>query len=291
MRWYMKRFARMFFLGVLMTAMLGTISASKAGLDVKKAADEVVARELSFSARAQVIDARDAFLEFFAADARMFRPDPIPARELLQKSPSWGINLRWWPVEVAISADGRLAYSTGPVERRQEASSLQPDGFGTYFSIWRKNDHHVWEVAADLGTDTPTLWAPRNAAVIQRLPEGLGGAAGPNSLLGVDAEYAQKAASGMMAALKALAAPEYRFLPARGMPVVGVEAAQNHLLPGPASWVAAGELVAASGDLGVTYGSGEGGYAPGHFGYLRVWQRNAAGQWRLLAEVINLPRS
>lgn len=286
----MKGLLHAFWTGMLLVVWFSAMMTASNAVDQKKAAAEVVARELSFSARAQVIDARDAFLEYFAADARLFGPEPVSALERLQKSPPWGINLQWWPAEVAISADGRLAYSTGPVEIRQTASSPHPDSLGTYFTIWRKNNQNVWEVAADLGTDTPALWTEKSAPVIVRLPLFLEKPAGPVSLIEVDSAFAQKALSGLKAALKTQAAPEYRFLPPKGMPVSGVEAAEDFLLAGPSSWTVQGEIVSAFGDLGATYGSGKGGYAPGRFGFLRVWRRNPKGQWQVLAEVIKLPR-
>ena len=91
----------------------------------------------------------------------------------------------------------------------------------------------------------------------QRLPTGSERSGADPALLALDAEYGRKASSGLMAALKSVADPDYRFLPPRGMPVVGAEAAVSHLFPGPVSWVATESLTAASGDFGVTCGTGE----------------------------------
>lgn len=257
----------------------------------REAAKQVIARELAFAARAQQIDPKDAFLEFFAPDALMFRPGAVSARERLQKSPPWGINLQWWPVEVAISADGRLAYSTGPVENRRRKNAPDACGFGTYFSIWRKNPDNVWEVAADLGTDTPRLSAQRSAPVKVRLPLWRGSIQSAPPLRAVDTDFADSAVDGLGDALRKLAAEGYRLLLPGEMPVIGCEAAIPLLRDGACSWKVEGEMVASSGDFGATYGSGEGGYSPGKFGYLRVWQRDEQGHWRILAEVFNVPRS
>jgi len=255
-----------------------------------QAAQEVVAAELAFSARAQLIDPKDAFLEFFSNDAIMFRPDPFSALDRLKNSPAWGVNLQWWPAEVGVSVDGKLAYSTGPVENRSTLASKEPDSYGTYFSIWRKSGTGKWEVIADLGTDTPTLVSPREQKVLLRLPEaGLKSAPAP-SLITIDQEYATAANQGLGKALASIATAQYRLHLPVGYPLIGAQAAIPHLQSGPCSWAAKGEMVASSGDFGATYGSGDGGYIAGHFGYLRVWRRNISGQWQLMAEVINQAR-
>ena len=257
----------------------------------REIAQKVVARELAFAERAQAIDPRDAFLEFFSADALMFRPGPVPARERLQMNPPWGINLQWWPVEVAVSVDGCLAYSTGPVESRRSKKSKNADGFGTFFSIWRKNAENAWEVAADLGTDTPALFAERSTPVKVRLPLWRKSVKPDVPLLIVDNDFAGSAAEGLTAALRPLASRDYRLLLPGEMPIIGCKMAISHLHDGSCSWKVEGEIVAASGDFGATYGHGEGGYTAGKFGYLRVWQRDEQGHWRIMAEAINIPRN
>ena len=256
---------------------------------VRKAADEVIARELAFSARAQQINPRDAFLEFFAADALMFRPGPVSARTRLLSSQAWAVNIQWWPIEVAVSADGCLAYSTGPAEYRRDPASPLPDSVGSYFSIWRKNSAGVWEVAADLGIDTPGLSADRQDPVRYRLPPpGNRKPDRSSRITAVDGNFARSAATDLAAALARLASPDYRLLLPDQMPLIGFDSARTRLQPGSCAWTSQGEIVAASGDFGVSYGSGQGGYASGPFGFLRVWQQDEQGQWRILAEVINL---
>ncbi len=252
------------------------------------AASEVAERERAFAARAQVIDPKDAFLEFFATDALMFNPMPVSAAEILSQSPSWGISLYWWPTEIAVSADGRLAYSTGPVESRRSAT--EPVRCGTYFSIWRRNEKGIWEVIADLGTDTPELFAGRQDETTFLYPFSEEHFR-PSALQDTESAYLEEAGRDPGRALENWADSGYRLhLPGK-MPQKGIREALLLLAGKKVSWECSGEISAESGDFGVVYGSGQGGFVSGSFGFLRVWRRNIHKEWRLLAEVINVTRS
>lgn len=250
------------------------------------AAEEVISRELAFAARARIINPKDAFMEFFASDAVMFAPEPVNALTRLKSSPPWKIILHWWPAEVAVSADGKLAYSTGPVQSRSEGQPIDAHQYGTYFSIWKKNRQGDWKVLADLGTDTPAIFAGPGDPVNIRVPKS--GEISDTNETAAEAgrRFSIQAGQNLAAALESFAAPGYRLHLPDTMPVIGVRAALP-LLHDSTSWICTGAVVAGSDDLGACWGKGQGGYLSGRYGFLRVWARNESGEWTILAEVFN----
>jgi ketosteroid isomerase-like protein len=122
-------------------------------------------------------------------------------------------------------------------------------------------------------------------------------AEGAQSLLDVDREFAaMSAAQGVRAAFEQNLARDALFLPADSAPVHGRDAVLA--LIGTArgaswAWVPEGAQVAASGELGYTWGTyeyraGEGAFAAVEYGkYLSVWRREPDGRWRVVAEMSN----
>ena len=134
---------------------------------------EVVAAERAFAARAQEVDARDAFAEHFAPDAQWFAP-PGPVFPALTEGPPWGVNIRWRPVDAGIARSGELAWTTGPAEYRKDKGDATPFRWGYYTSVWLRQPDGRWKVAIDGGITVPqpTMavpdWNPDTARAAKR---------------------------------------------------------------------------------------------------------------------------
>jgi len=253
------------------------------------AAEEVLATELRFAARAGEVNARDAFVEFFADDAVGFHPDLVPAvRAAYAAGPAWSSDFQWWPVEIGVSADGRLAWSTGPVERRAHRDDPAP-AHACFLSIWRRADVDGWRVVADIGVDVPEAAGRREDPVTFKLPAAAPLPAAAGSPTAADALLAASPGAGPRGT-----AQGFR-LHVPGLPSrLSLAEARALLGAEPCRFEPAGEVVAGSGDLAATWGRGSGCYRlPGgaaRFSYLRVWRRDAGGDWRVQAEVVHTPR-
>lgn len=135
---------------------------------------EVVAAERAFAARAQEVDARDAFVENFAPDAIAYGPGPQPAFPGLKEGPAWGVNIRWRPVDAGIARSADFGWTTGPAEYRKDKSDATPYRWGYYTSVWMKQPDGRWMVAIDGGITVPqpTLavpdWNPDSALAHRR---------------------------------------------------------------------------------------------------------------------------
>jgi len=286
------------------TVQAATKAASTAPLD----ADPMTAladAERAFARETAKVGIRAGFLAWFAHDAIGFHPalgnawDQINARPV-PPNPT-AVLLEWEPRVGDVAASGELGWLTGP------STFNLPDGskhYGNYLSVWTRRPEG-WRVFIDVGADAPTPVAFAPGFV--RMPAAAGryvaptapaatAAADPVSPL-KDAEKAANTDAGFLRAF----ADEARYHRPGSLPLVGRPTIEAD--PGArASGVKRDSLAAAqarSADLGYTYGRYEtrlagtaGSVSAGTRGaagpsgyYVRVWRRNAAATWQIVAQV------
>lgn len=255
---------------------------------------QVVAAERAFAARAQVVNARQAFVEFFAPDAILYAPFPRPAFPRLREAPDWAVNIQWRPVAAAISGAGDMGYTTGPSEYRRNPGEA-PVGFGHYTSVWQRQSDGRFLVRIDVGIEhpapevrapdwTPPAPPPSSAAALNDAAR----EAATHELRELDARLGGTRKLGD--ALGPLLADEARWHRGGRLPVVGRNAVIAVLAQSPDAleWSPEAVVIAASGDFGYAYGRGrwQRGAEAGDLAYLNIWQRRE-GAWRLLVHVSN----
>jgi len=252
--------------------------------------ERVVASERAFAARAQQVNARQAFVEFFAPDAVLFSPVAAAAFPRLREGPDWPLNIQWRPVAAAISGAGDMGYTAGPAEYRR-APSEPPIGYGHYTSVWQKQADGQYRVRIDVGIDHPAPQVPvadwsvpvQPPQVAPALPSRQRDVARA-ALRELDARTGAASSGAQAAAL----ADDIRLHRGGRMPVIGRAAAQADLeAHGESlSWTPEAVEVAESGDFGYAYGRGRwtAQATSGEIAYLNIWQRRA-GEWRLIVHV------
>jgi len=100
--------------------------------------DEAVSAERSFAIRAAYDGIRAAFLAVLAEDALILGEGPEPGRSAYEALPKdFPGRLMWDPAVVAASADGTLAFTSGPYRFLDHAG--QEKSRGVYFSVWRRH--------------------------------------------------------------------------------------------------------------------------------------------------------
>jgi ketosteroid isomerase-like protein len=120
--------------------------------DEAPVAQIVAQTERAFSARCSQIGIRDSFLEYFAADAIRFAPEPRLARpDLEQEQSSTKVRLTWEPKIVRVASTSQLAVSTGPYVLQTATNK----SYGYYLSVWKQQTDGGWKVAADIGVPGP----------------------------------------------------------------------------------------------------------------------------------------
>lgn len=262
--------------------------------------------ERSFARASTERGIRASFLEYFAQDGINFQPGPGSVRERLLAKPApadpLALLLDWSPQAGAVALSGDLGYTTGPYSLRNQRDPSRPARYGYFFSVW-KRENGIWRVAVDAGVSTPAAPAP------EALAGGEGGAAKPgrppvgsaNPGRGKDALLALEQEPRSLDPEPA-AAPSYFELLANSVrvlrddhyAVLGADAARKAFAASMrrVRWTPAAAVVAASDDLGYTYGRYalmDGAADEAHGYYVHLWQRDETGAWRIAVEVLLPP--
>jgi len=129
------------------------VAAARGGdVDLQKAVGSLIATEKAYAKLAGEKGFRAASISVFADDAVIFTPNPVNGKKFWREAKEDPV-LTWRPVFASISRSGQLGYTTGPWEYRKSRDAEQPDGFGHFVTIWRKDANGVWQVALDVGVN------------------------------------------------------------------------------------------------------------------------------------------
>ena len=274
--------------GLILTAVLA--AQEKISTDLQALVDT----ERSFAHAATLKGVRDAFLDFFADDGIALTPLPTSATARLRSRPAQPFSateLKWEPRTGDIARSGELGWLTGPSSfHAPNETKLQ---HGNYLSVWRKQTDGHWRVFIDVGVLTPQ--AVTFAPGFTRFPFGdryagkEGRAASASALLAADRDLNERIASGGTAqAYRARLAAEARLHRFDVLSIVGRRAIADWLDQHAASMSATSGAadVAEAGDIGYSYGTyalkGDGAERGA---YVRVWTRDGAGSWLIVADV------
>ena len=277
--------------------LLMSFAAGSLAQDKTASADQaaMVATELAFAKLGFERGIRESFIKYFAPECIVFAPHPVKYRAELEKSEPekfpLSVTVNWAPVWGDISAAGDMGYNTGPVVYEDAGENKRPTRHVIFFSVWKKQADGSWLVVLDVGTGLPSAAAPMNApytSVTEKLPKAkkLNAKDELAKMLAADREMLASAGN-VATAWKGWLAENARIHRPRTLPVVGKDAV--------ATWLAAqnysykGENIfadiAASGDLGYTYGSATSGEEKGY--YARVWKRDDKGAWKAVVDIFS----
>lgn len=256
--------------------------------------------ERQFATTATIKGWRDAFLEFFADDARALGREITAAKDGLRKQPSTPfseLELVWEPRLGDVAASGDLGWLTGPSTSINHTSKEPKPNHGCYLSIWRKQPDGTWRVFIDVGAGAPEPVSFATGFTRMPFGERYAGkgdkkeekeAAGKN-LAEADRDLnAQIAAQGAGRAFASRVSPSSRIHRPGFTPVVGTEAIMTWLNAHASTATArdGAAEAAAAGDFGYSYGTFEiTAPKPVSGAYLRVWNRDASGRWWLMVDV------
>jgi len=252
--------------------------------------------ERAFAKAATVKGVRDSFLEFFADDAVALRPDPSPAKDRLraQTAVPFSVNeLVWEPRTGDVAASNDLGWLTGPSTFIDHSQAEAKPNYGNYLSVWRRQPDGAWRVYIDVGipTPSPVQFAPGFVpAPFGAKYQGHADKATSTASL-LEADRALNAAiptEGTGAAYASRLTSGSRLHRPGVVPPIGPAAIRDWLDANAKAFaVTTGAAESAqSGDLGYSYGLYEmKGLPPQNGAYVRVWQRDAAGKWWIVADV------
>ena len=259
-------------------------------------ASVIVAQERAFAATVRSLGVRDGFLDWLSNTGIVFRPGPMIGHGVYEKQPrGWNGLLAWNPVRAAISADGKLGWSTGPWTWRKDSTASQAEAHGEYVSVWRRTSEGRWRVALDCGVGHPAPVAIETtvtySAPVPGVRLGSQPLAARQSLYQADASFARVSASESVPAALGKYGTDDVIVLREGMQRRSSRSGAQNALAGreaQAQLVSTAQYIAESGDLGYTYGTFVTGSsaAPDSAWYVHVWHRGPSATWRLACQVV-----
>jgi ketosteroid isomerase-like protein len=249
-----------------------------------RTAQLVVDLEARFAAASREKGARTAFLEFLAEDSIVLQPGPVWGRAAWESADELAGTLDWAPDWAELAGDGMLGFATGAwLLTPTEGARVE----GRYLTVWRQ-DTNGWAVVFDGGFGRRAAETVGNPTPQARLGVAKcepGSQTSPGEL-----QLSDLALSGSVDAphgarvLARLGRNAVLFHPpgVEGLRDRAAQQAALEALPGTTQLWPMGSAVAASGDLGYSYGiSAPAADAKANASYAHIWCR-AGGEWTLL---------
>jgi len=252
-------------------------------------ARDLAAEEGKFAAYSVAHDMRAAFLEFFADDSSILRPEMVDAKPWLTARPAPAIVLDWKTQLAVLSASGDLGLSTGPWTATSKKDAKAPADHGQFFSIWKRQPNGSWKVLLDHGISHANA-ALQDAPLSAR---DLPATAGKTAFEATDVEQrfiARSAQAGAAIAYSEVIGRQTRLLRSDLPPIDGEAAARDFVkaMVGTWSWNTLRQGTSQAGDFTYVLGrysvqEKEGAPKSGY--YIRAWVREAS-RWTLAGEVM-----
>jgi ketosteroid isomerase-like protein len=240
---------------------------------------------------------KEALLATLADDAVLFHPRPVGGRAWAAASTFPSGQYTWAPAWAAVSADGTLGVTTGPIAFHSAAPDSSTTG--QYVTVWsRAAATAPWKALLQLTVPGPqaaeVTFTPHQPTGDGRPRGGPGAVEASRATLFIADRglTAAARADGQAAAVARVALPDIHLLRSNAFPFVGVDSVRTVLAARDSSAKFASQIadlrMARSGDFGVAYGAYERSNAAGALtesgNYVRVWERQPDGGWRILLD-------
>lgn len=250
----------------------------------------LVEREAAFAAAARDRGVKAAFLEFLGEDSIVLQPGPVWGRAAWTVRKESTAKLEWVPDRAQLAKSGEFGFTTGPwlVTPADPAAGRAE---GRYFTVWRRGADG-WRVLFDggFGREPTGAWERRtDQPALGTSACETGDSMPPGELQILDLEMSG-VPGGEPFALRAgrrLAATAELFHPpsVEGALDAAARSAALARLPATLQYWPMGAAIAASGDLGYSYGlSASAPGASADAAYVHVWCRQPDG-WRVALEL------
>jgi ketosteroid isomerase-like protein len=290
-------------INLILTSLLcaGTVLSQNPPINPNSPLDEVVNAERTFARTSVEKGVRASFVAFFADDGINFQPHPTKTKEAIQKGPvPTGlprVTLNWEPIFADVSRSGDLGYTTGPYTLKDNSATPEPTRHGYYFSVWKKQANGQWKVVVDCGISIPNPARGTAEAFHVATPSKFKAAANtPDTerlrLLESDRTFGEAGVSkGLLSSYASVLDVSARMHRDGMSPLIGKSSIMDFLAKQPTGLTSRPIKadVAASSDLGYTYGSykvrnGPDGKIVESGYYVRVWKRDENGTWSLVLD-------
>ena len=245
----------------------------------------MIEAEKSFAAYAGSDGVQQAFMKFLDDSAKVFEKGTIAlGKEVWKDRKTDSLGLAWYPEFGEVSASGDLGYTTGPWQLRMKRSNEKPDATGYFNTIWKKDRSGEWKALIDIGTASEFAeydegkvdYINKEATLKKAGKRKQAKKADTADIKNIEDTFIANYAEGKGYMKYASKAARY-IRPGKPVMKGSIEGDTSKFV-----YRYAGGDVAASHDLGYSYGSLEASGKQGN--YLRVWKKEG-DEWRIVLDV------
>jgi ketosteroid isomerase-like protein len=271
--------------------------------DSTSALNSMLNAELGF-AQSSVMHGRNAaFVENFAEESVVFTSKWITnGKQFCRERKESPVVLKWEPEFMDISRSRDFGISTGPWEMQDYRPNTESLSTGYFLTVWKKQTGGVWKVILDAGSETPPPVVNHHRI---SFPSGADKPvinAPDNSTSKVSAELLEREKqilgiwknNPVPSTYASFLGADARIQMGGELPKIKRDSINTWLLKlnKSLSWTSVGSNVAASGDMGFTYGLFEthnvNSTSSGH--YVRIWKKQSDGRWLITLEMMDTDR-
>jgi hypothetical protein len=237
---------------------------------------------------------KEAFLSVADVEGMVFKPEPIKITEFYGKIDKQPGTLTWQPKFARISANGDLAFTSGPYVY-QNGKTEDEKVYGDYVSLWRLDAvSGKLKLLMNLGIQHPQ--SNKTQLVNIKEPDSVNKVAASKDpfnpkkiILDNDRQFNQGLKISTMGAYKEFFVPEGHLYFPGFEPVVGTDKAlqfvANQAITISGETINAGR--ASSNDLAYSYGRAriQKGNIVSSYNYVRIWEVDAKHRWNIMLEI------
>lgn len=271
---------------------------------------ELEAADRDFSEAATTLGRTQAFLAVLAENSIVFRAGPVDALDVYAENQyQYRLDqLNWQSHFIDVSRSGDLGVSVGPSRFTSNSGDVRRETYGYLVGIWVKVAEQ-WKLLADvpvrlpgyLSLDVKPDFADTERVLRETAHPVMAAENDMQSLIDADNLFGQSInfRGGQRALLRYGLENQRVYLPGMA-PAVGAEAAStvygrfmdSHVATtNPVSMRYMGGYLAASGEMGFTYGIMSANVDEGGSGfqasYLRIWRFTNSNEWKIALEVVS----
>lgn len=273
--------------------MLVSITAVAQEPDSSSAVFKLRDAERSFAKASVMNGRRDAFYEFLAERSVIFTDKWITnGKEFWSYRPSTPSVLKWEPEFNMVSTGKDFGISTGPWEAQEYRPNTKTVGTGYFLSAWEIQQDGSWKVILDAGIGSPPPQNPHSFSFAEVTAKAKPAVAGSSDKPGPEAEESKMLdkwkTNPVGSTYESFFGNKVRVMRSGHLPSTNPDTISNWLSKMDKSimWKLSGSHVARAGDLGFTYGYLE--MAKRNGNYVRFWQKDAEGNWKIIIDMINI---
>ncbi|MDQ7948583.1 MAG: nuclear transport factor 2 family protein [Pedobacter sp.] len=279
---------------ILYTFLITASSLTAFGQKSDGTTKSLVNAEKAFAADAAKNGVNAAFIRYFADDGLVFRPNPVNAKKFYATAPDTKA-LSWTPSLARVSRSGDLGFTSGSY-----VFNGARKGYGHYLSVWRVKDG-VWQTILDLGAETnKPLKETANSFVEPK--DHYSPKFAKEKELKASREIINSTEKTLNTTLKTYGASAFAgflnkdaqlMFPGTDL-IVGKENIQafNNRMIDKINLKTTGFDKALGADLAYTYGVATIDYRSTElresFNYVFIWERQADGNWNIMAQIFTL---